>query len=288
MVPHIDPVQDQCPNCKQTSFITDAETGEVYCSNCGVVIQDIAFEFARVSESGYSLNTSDSYAPSNTKTLIGSKRQNYGLSRRLRTIDYRDQLDRYRYFKKVLDKFSDEYNVPQHIRDDALRVFKNSILNTKHYNIKCKVMASVVWAYEINNQYFNYRRVTNFRRRIFNKCLRIIKKDNPISYRPKSYKDYLPYYVRRLSLTSEQLKEIESCIKTYKEYSWGMKNKLQDYTVVVSSIYYIIRKYNYAVTVEDLGEISGTHPSMLSTTYKIIKECVEAPKTRDSLSKGSN
>ena len=275
----------ECSNCKSQAFVTDSATGDVYCTNCGLVIQDFAFEFARVSEDGYSLSPTDAYAPSNNITSMGPSKKTYGLHRILRVIDYRNQVKLYKGFRKELDILAYKYNIPQHLKDDALRIYKNSSLQILYYNMTCKVMACLVMAYEINNMYFNYKRVIGFNRRIFNKSIKALRRENAIPYKPKDYKVYLQDFTRRLSFSSSQIAEVEQCIETYNKYSWTLGIERNNATITVGAIYYIAHKHHQPLDAEELSIISGLGVTTIFAAYKELRQCLDAEKEHDSISK---
>ena len=135
-----------CPVCNKGKAITDAESGEIICSNCGIVISDKIQESNRPEWSAFSVEEMN--AKSRTGVSTSLSRHDMGLATiigktdrdasghkidiamhsrmdRLRTWDYRTQSSTHRNLRQAfnwLDVFKDKLILSDAVVEECLHL----------------------------------------------------------------------------------------------------------------------------------------------------------------------
>ena len=85
--------------------------------------------------------------------------------------------------------------------------------------------------------------------------------------------------------SSSQVAEVEQCIEIYNKYSWASGIERNNDVITVGAIHYIAHKHRQPLTVEELSLLSGLGKTTIYVAYNELRQCVDAEKEHDSISK---
>lgn len=262
-----------CPLCSSRSILQDH--GELICMNCGLIIQEQAYETNPHTRNTL-LTTVISMTNRDGKGNFLEKAQ-WIRAAKLRRLHKIMRIMSYeeRVLSKAIaevNKTVSKLNLPNFVKDSAINIFINTRKMKKRLSIDATIIASIYAAckmYKIPKTIDEICFSKKDKRNVW-KIYRFMTMNGLVKNTISSPEVYISKICNLIGVKSDILKESYEII--YKARKFGLINGKSPYRFAVATVYRAMEKLGYKYSKSKMSRITGVSDATIRKLVRIIKD----------------
>ena len=270
--------QQKCPNCGSKQFDSDSATGEVFCRNCGTVVdedkidtsgprtfsaedrQDKERSGSKITFTRHDKGISTEIGSGSMRNVSPEKRGQYY---RLRKWHGRSSGSKSRNLKTALGQISDlinQLNLPESVEEEAARLYEKAVDQdvVKGRKIE-KIAASVVFIVARNQRaprtLKEFSEASGIKERDLGKNYRYVAKELDLDVEPVRAEDFVSRYASELDIPGDVQAEARKIILNARDQ--GLTSGRSPDGIAAASIYKAAKEADEQITQREIAEIAG-------------------------------
>ncbi|MFB6158547.1 MAG: transcription initiation factor IIB family protein [Candidatus Nanohalobium sp.] len=268
----------ECPNCGSTDFDRDSAAGEVYCRDCGVVVDEDKLDSSgprtfsaedrkdkkrsgsSITYTRHDKGISTEIGSGSMQGMSGEKRGQYY---RLRKWHSRSSDSKSRNMKTALRLINDivnQLNLPESVEEEAARMYEKSIDEevVKGRKIE-KIAASAVFIVARNQgiprTMKEFAEAAGISERELGKNYRYVSKELDVNVQTIRPENFVPRYASKLDLSGETQARARNIIMKAREQ--GLTSGRSPDGVAAAAIYMAAKENDEKITQRAVSDIAG-------------------------------
>lgn len=271
-------LEGRCPNCGSSSFDSDSAAGEVYCRECGTVVEEDKLDTSGPrtfsaedrkdrKRSGSSITYTRHDKGISTEIGSGSMRNVSGKKRgqyyRLRKWHSRSSDSKSRNIKTALRHIEDlinQLNLPESVEEEAARVYEKAVDKdvVKGRKIE-KIAASIVFIVSRNQELprtmKEFSEASGISERELGKNYRYVAKEMDIDVKTIMPEYFVPRYGSKLGLSGETQAEARKTILEARDQ--GLTSGRSPDGIAAAALYMAAKANDEKITQREISDIAG-------------------------------
>ncbi|MFB6181061.1 MAG: transcription initiation factor IIB family protein [Candidatus Nanohalobium sp.] len=285
----------RCPNCDETSFSEDSSKGELYCTNCGSIVDEDRIDFSeewrafdaeeksKKSRSGGSITFTKSDKGMKTKigssgelnNVKGSKRQQYY---RMKKWDNRTSNSKERLLQRGLSemkKLVSQLGLPDSVSEEAARLLEKSreegIVKGRNLEVLVAALTFLVARNQGTPRTLDeFAEAISTKKRKLGKTYRYAARELDIPIQPAKPEDFVPRFGEQLGFNGREQAHAKRIIDEAREE--GLLAGKSPKSVVAGVFYIVSSLEDKELTQKEIAEKVGVTEVTVRKNYSDIAE----------------
>jgi transcription initiation factor TFIIB len=268
----------ECPNCGSRAFDRDSAAGEIYCRDCGTVVeedkldtsgprtfsaedrQDKERSGSSITYTRHDKGISTEIGSGSIQGMSGEKRGQYY---RLRKWHSRSSDSKSRNIKTALRQISDlinRLNLPESVEEEAARMYEKAIDEDVVKGRKIEKIATAVVFIVSRNQEIprtmkEFSEASGISERELGKNYRYVAKQLDMDVSTILPENFVPRYASNLELSGETQADARNLIQDAREK--GLTSGRSPDGIAAAAIYLSAKKNDEKITQREIARIAG-------------------------------